>query len=100
MIRLRKIINELETSVYENIRSVLEKNKADNFLYLFTAYRGDAQSDDEIIAKLEINKNSFYVLKSRLYEKIQHHLTGDVVNNNEDVLRQMQQINEKCFNGP
>ena len=100
MIKLKNVIMELEDAVYTNIEEILIKNKAENFLYLFINYRKNCSTDEEIIHQLEISKNSFYVLKSRLYEKIQEHITGEVIQKSEDVLKQMQLIDEKCFATP
>lgn len=100
MSRLKKIIDELEEQDFESIKSTLVKNKADNFLFVFQSYRGNEISDDDIMAHLELNKNSLYVLKSRLYEKIQSHVTGDISLKKEDALMQLQQINDICYNSP
>lgn len=97
MIKLKKIISDLEESVYKTIEETLIKNKADNFLFLLQSYRTTALKDTEIANELDINPNSLYVLKSRLNDKIQEHLSGDIYSSKEDVLKQLHQIPEICY---
>jgi len=100
MIKLRKIISKLDSEVYDDIEKNLLKNKADNFLFLAQSYRNGEISDDEIISKLNLNFNSFYVLKSRLFDKIQEHLAEDISVNQSDIYRQLQEIQDMYFNSP
>jgi len=97
MIKLKKIITHLDDSVYKTIETTLIKNKADNFLFLLQTYRTSEIKDMEIAKTLNINSNSLYVLKSRLNDKIQEHLSGDIHSNKEEVLKQLHQIPEICF---
>ena len=97
MIKLKKIIIHLDEDVYKTVEDSLIKNKADNFLYLLQSYRNTEIKDDEISKTLNINPNSLYVLKSRLNDKIQEHLSGDIYSNKEDVLKQLHQIPQICF---
>ena len=97
MIKLKKIIAHLNESVYKTVEDTLVKNKADNFLFLLQSYRNTEIKDSEIAKTLNINSNSLYVLKSRLNDKIQEHLSGDIYSNKEDVLKQLHQIPEICF---
>lgn len=97
MIKLKKIIAHLNESVYKTIETTLIKNKADNFLFLLQTYRTSDIKDDDITKALNINSNSLYVLKSRLNDKIQEHLSGDIYSNKEDVLKQLHLIPEICF---
>lgn len=97
MIKLKKIILHLDPSVYKAIEETLIKNKADNFLFLLQSYRNSEMKDDEIARALNINPNSLYVLKSRLNDKIQENLSGDIYSNKEDVLKQLHQIPEICY---
>lgn len=100
MIKLKKIIGSLDEGVYRAIEDGLIKNKADNFLCLFQSYRNKDSKDEEIIQTLNINSNSFYVLKSRLYDKIQDHLSGDIHSDKEEVIKQLHQIQEMCYTSP
>ncbi|MBS1634492.1 MAG: hypothetical protein JST26_01130 [Bacteroidetes bacterium] len=100
MIKLKKVISQLNDTTYSSIRDALVKNNAENFLFLFESYRHGDISDDDIKTKLNLNPNSFYVLKSRLYDKVQNNLAGDIQVNQADILRQLQQIPDICFNTP
>jgi len=99
VIKLKKIIGHLEDGVYKTIEDTLVKNKADNFLYLFKSYRTDVK-DPEIIKNLDLNSNSFYVLKSRLYDKIQGHLSGYINISKEELLKKLNGISLMCFTEP
>ncbi|MGZ3931735.1 MAG: hypothetical protein ACXVP0_10280, partial [Bacteroidia bacterium] len=97
MISLKTIIGQLDQTVYKSMEELLIKNKAGNFLFLMQSYRNGDLSDEEIIKHLELNSNSFYVLKSRLYDKIQVHLAGTIYSGKEDLHKQMQQIPDMCY---
>jgi tetratricopeptide (TPR) repeat protein len=97
MIKLKKIVTHLDDSIYKTIEETLIRNKADNFLFLLQSYRNSDIKDAEITAALKINSNSLYVLKSRLNDKIQEHLSGDIHSSREEVLKQLHQIPEICF---
>lgn len=99
MIKLKKIISDLDDSVYKTIQDSLIKNKADNFLFLLQSYKNTNLKDADIAVELKINPNSLYVLKSRLNDKIQEHLSsGDIYSSKEDVLKNLHQIPEISFN--
>ena len=100
MIKLKEIIVQLDDNTYENFKQQLSKTKADNFLYLTQSYRKNNVDDEEIINHLNLNANSFYVLKSRLYDKIKNHISSGVDVNREDVLKQLQQVHEMVYNQP
>jgi len=97
MIKLKKIIAHLNEDVYKTVEDSLIKNKADNFLFLLQSYRNSEIKDSEIAKTLNINPNSLYVLKSRLNDKIQEHMSGDIYSSKEEVLKQLHQIPEICF---
>lgn len=100
MIALKKIVSQLDDTLYKDIESTLVKNKSKNSLFLLNAYRKGNIEDEEILEQLNINPNSFYVLKSRLNEKIQAQLTGNADFSKDDIFVQLQQIDEKCYNSP
>lgn len=100
MIELKKIITHLEENTYNTIEKDLVKTNAENFLFLLRAYRKQKLQDDDIIRNLKLNKNSFYVLKSRLHDKIQNSLTTHINISKEDVLHQLQNISDLCYNTP
>lgn len=100
MIKLKEVINQLKDDTYEAIEKSLLKNKADNFVLLLQSYRKGNVQDNDISEQLGINANSFYVLKSRLYDKIQETLSADTFNTQENIIKQLLQVHEVCFNSP
>jgi len=99
MIKLKEIIMHLDEGVFESLERSFVKNKADNFLYLLKSYRNN-KKDAEIIDTLNVNSNSFYVLKSRLFDKIQEHLSGDIYVSKEELLKKLNTIPEICVKEP
>lgn len=99
MLKLKKIITHIEDDLYNYIEQSLIKNKADNFLHLYRAYKIGI-NDSEIIQQLKLSNNSYYVLKSRLYDKIQGHLSTDVNISREDLLKRMDGIPQMCYQEP
>ena len=100
MIKLKQIIAQLPENDFETIVDAFKKTKADNYYTLLTYYKEDKLSDTEIINKLEVSSNSFYVLKSRLFDKIQNHLSVNVFTTQENLIKQLLQVPEVCFNMP
>jgi hypothetical protein len=100
MIKLKKIISQLNESLYRKLENDLIRNRGDNFLFLLKAYRNDTNTDDEIAGQLKLNGNAFYVLKSRLHDKIQEYLSGDIHASKEEVTRQLHRIPEMCYSTP
>lgn len=98
MVSLKKIISSLHDSDYRAVELSLEKTGGDNFLYLLRSYRSNSASNEEIISNLGINNNSFYVLKSRLSDKIQEILAGDIFSSKEEVVKLLHQIPDMCYN--
>jgi hypothetical protein len=86
---LRRIISNLDDTVYSRLEYSLVQNKAENFLCLLRLYRASECTDEEILDKLRITQNSLYVLKSRLNDRIQEHLGGNLHENREELHRQL-----------
>ncbi|MBL7919308.1 MAG: hypothetical protein JNJ40_03275 [Bacteroidia bacterium] len=100
MIKLKQVIVQLSNNDFERIADSFKKTKADNYYLLFQSYRSEKISDAEITKKLGISSNSFYVLKSRLFDKIQEHLSVNVFETQESLIKQLLQVPEVCFNMP
>jgi tetratricopeptide (TPR) repeat protein len=100
MLKLKQIIAQLPESEFEKITDTFKKTKADNYYTLIKAYRDGKLPDAEIINALDISSNSFYVLKSRLLNKIQDQLSVDVFTTQENLIKQLLQVPEVCFNMP
>lgn len=75
MEKLKKLVNELSKKDFEGIQQMLVENRSEKFLLLLQTFRGNhATKDADLLKKLHCNENALYVLKSRLYEKIQKYL--------------------------
>ncbi len=100
MIKLKEIIQQLDDKTYNEIEGKLLKTKADNFLFVLRSYRNGDIGEKEITEKLDLTPNSQYVLKSRLYSRIQDELISDVNLSQKNVYIQLEQINNICYNSP
>lgn len=88
MEKLKKIVQQLDDEKYNFIKAVFVKNHSNKFLLLLQYYRDD--SSDNLLEALNCNENALYVLRSRLYDKIQKHLLEFV--NSENPESQTDQI--------
>lgn len=86
MKKLIQTIQQLSDKDFSEFKSILEKTKSEKFLYLTNAYRGNKLDDKQLQKNLNCNENALYVLKSRLYDKIQKFLIDKSSN----------QTNTKC----
>jgi hypothetical protein len=100
MIKLKEVIGQLNEENYSEIENNLIKNKADRFLFLLRSYKQSKISDNEIKSELGVTSNSFYVLKSRLYDKIQESLSCDIFLDQEKTVKLLLQVPELCLNTP
>lgn len=100
MIKLKQVILQLNEDSFSQLKESFKKTKADNFEILLDSYRVNGVSDTEIIEKLSISANSFYVLKSRLFDRIQEFLSVDVFSDQETLIKQLLEVPEICFNRP
>lgn len=100
MIKLKEVIVQLEKDNYIEIEKNLIKNKADRFLLLFQSYKNTTHTDKEIRQQLGVNSNAFYVLKSRLYDKIQESLSCDMFIDQEKSIKLLLKVPEVCLNSP
>lgn len=98
MIKLKEIIKQLDASAYDSVESKLIKTKADNFLHVLRSYREGKTDDKEIAKTLGMVSNSFYVLKSRLYDRIQDELTSEVNPLKNDIFSQLAHVHHICYN--
>jgi hypothetical protein len=100
MNKLRNLVLKLREEDLSRIEDSLVRTKADNYLFLLRAYRGASADDEDIREQLKITSNSLYVLKSRLTDKIQEHLSGDIYSGSGEVVRQLHRVPEMCFETP
>jgi len=97
MLNLKGIIQQISEEEFKGISDKLKKSKADKFGTLLYRYRENNIPDDELMAELDISSNAFYVLKSRLFEKIQEHLLENQVGPKTDILRKLVTIPNLLF---
>lgn len=74
MNKLKKIISQLNKEQFKEFEESLIGTNSVKFGSLLKAYKEGELSDDEIKEELKCTDNSYYVLKSRLYDKIQRFL--------------------------
>jgi len=74
MEKLKKLIVQLPEQDYVKIETELVGNKSEKFLLLLQSFRLNGGHDNDLLLKLQCNENALYVLKSRLYDKVQKHL--------------------------
>jgi hypothetical protein len=98
MIKLKEVIVQLEESKFLKIEQAFVENKADKFLFLFKAYKSSNLSDEEIKKNMGVSSNSFYVLKSRLYDKIQESISSDLYLDKESTIKLLLQVPDLCYN--
>lgn len=97
---VRKVIEQLEESVYDKLVAELEDTKASKMLTLLGMYR-DGMPDNEITAgKLGISAASFYTLKSRLQDKVQKTLFRSASDDFADLLKNLSSIPYLVNNTP
>ncbi len=94
MNKLRKIITQIEPEQFNEFEESLKGTNSVKFISLLHAYKKGSLNDDEIKEDLKCTDNSYYVLKSRLYDKIQrflldNHHTSASVNGSNDQLRNL-----------
>ena len=79
MNKLKKIITQISQDYFVEFEESLKSTNSIKFHFLLTEYKNNSFSDDEIKTQLGCTDNSYYVLKSRLYDKIQKF----ILNNND-----------------
>ncbi|HIO73298.1 MAG TPA: hypothetical protein EYN38_09380, partial [Flavobacteriales bacterium] len=97
MLNIKSVIQQLSEEEFKGIAEKLKSGKADKFYTLLNYYRTNNIPDDVIIQKLDVTSNAFYVLKSRLFEKIQEHLLDKQVGPKTDILRKLVTIPSLLF---
>ena len=100
MLQIKSVITKLKEPEYRALSNKLTDAKAEKFLVLLDRYREGALSDGEIQSELDISSNAFYVLKSRLYEKIQELLLDQSVGPKTNILRKIITIPKLLHDSP
>lgn len=98
MLNLEGIINRIEENEFQELSEKLLANKADKYNALLTYYRHGNISEKEMLKALEVNSNAFYVLKSRLFDKVQEYLLTQVEDPKEEIYRKVRSIPSMVYN--
>ena len=98
---LYKIVNQLAEEEFEEVHNQLTQNKADKSARFLKLIREDPVSPDKkFLAQEEITPAAFYVLKSRLMQKIEAYLLNKVGDPNLAVMQRVLNVNDLVFNNP
>lgn len=98
---LYKIISQLTDDEFTEIYNNFTSNKADKSAAFLKIIRENPESPDkEFLAEFDISPSAFYVLKSRLNQKIETFLLNRVGDPNLHVMRRVLNVNDLVFNNP
>ncbi|MEZ4827524.1 MAG: hypothetical protein R3C61_14770 [Bacteroidia bacterium] len=98
---LYKIISQLTDEEFEETYSTFTANKADKSAAFLKIIRNNPETPDkEFLDTFDITASAFYVLKSRLNQKIEAFLLNRVGDPNLHVMRRVLAVNDLVFNNP
>ncbi len=98
---LYKIITQLTDLEFEEIYNTFTANKADKSAAFLRIIRENPETPDkQFLEEFDISPSAFYVLKSRLNQKIETFLLNRVGDPNLHVMRRVLAVNELVFNNP
>ncbi|MEL6191490.1 MAG: hypothetical protein AAFR66_05550 [Bacteroidota bacterium] len=98
---LYKIISQLTEEEFNEIHATFTANKAEKSAAFLRIIRENPISPDkEFLNQFDITPSAFYVLKSRLNQKIETFLLNRVGDPNLHVMRRVLNVNDLVFNNP
>ncbi|WNJ17988.1 hypothetical protein [Pontibacter sp. G13] len=98
---LYKIISQLTDEEFTDILNQFIANKADKSASFLDIIRKNPETPDkEFLQKHDITPSAFYVLKSRLNQKIETFLLNRLGDPNLHVMRRVLNVNDLIFNNP
>lgn len=98
---LYKIISQLTGEEFEDIHATFMANKADKSAAFLKIIRENPISPDkDFLNEFDISASAFYVLKSRLNQKIEGYLLNRVGDPNLHVIHKVLNVNDLIFNNP
>lgn len=97
MAKLKQIIKQLSDKDYQSIIYSLEHGGAEKSAFLLRAMRERKMNDKQIMEELEVNSNAYYVLRSRLNQKIEEHLLKQVEGPRTELLKKVANVYEIMF---
>ena len=98
---LYKIINQLTEEEFQEIYTTFTANKADKSAAFLKIIRDHPESPDkQFLDEFDISPSAFYVLKSRLNQKVEAFLLNRVGDSDLHVMRRVLNVNDLVFNNP
>ncbi len=98
---LYKIVSQLAEDEFDEVYTGLTQNKADKSARFLKLIREDPISPDkQFLAQEDITPAAFYVLKSRLNQKVEAFLLNRVGDPNLAVMQRVLNVNDLVFNNP
>jgi hypothetical protein len=98
---LYKIISQLTEEEFNEIYNTFTANKADKSAAFLKIIRENPISPDkDFLEAFDISPSAFYVLKSRLNQKIETYLLNRLGDKNLHVMRKVLNVNDLVFNNP
>lgn len=95
---LYKIISQLTVDEFDDLHGTFTANKADKSAAFLKIIRKNPDSPDkEFLGDFDITPSAFYVLKSRLNQKVESFLLNRVGDPNLDIMRRVMSVNELIF---
>jgi hypothetical protein len=98
---LYKIISQLTDEEFNEIYTTFTANNADKSASFLKIIRENPESPDkDFLAEFDISPSAFYVLKSRLNQKIETFLLNRLGDPNLNAMRKVLNVNDLVFNNP
>lgn len=98
---LYKIISQLTDEEFDEIHGNFTANKAEKSAAFLSIIRENPETPDkQFLDEFDISPSAFYVLKSRLNQKIEGFLLNRVGDPNLHVMRRVLNVNDLVFNNP
>ena len=98
---LYKIISQLTDEEFDEIHGNFTANKAEKSAAFLSIIRENPETPDkQFLDEFDISPSAFYVLKSRLNQKIETFLLNRVGDPNLHVMRRVLNVNDLVFNNP
>jgi hypothetical protein len=97
MLKLKRLISDLNENMYLKLVETLKLSGGTKFLLLLDLYKNNNLTDEEITIKLNLSSSAFYTLRSRLYSKISKIITDDLNIEKESILKEYYNLELEFF---
>ncbi len=95
---LYKIISQLTEIEFDELYQEFEENKADKSASFLKLIRKNSDNPEkDFLNEFDISPSTFYVLKSRLNQKVEEFLMNRLGDKNLDIIGRVYKANEKVF---